>query len=411
MRSILRGERQRGQVLVIMALSMTALMGMTGVAIDLGYAYAHHREVQNAADVAAVVGAQALGRQIIYNKATPAQRLELSMLVPPYPTSLSIQNDMRYAAAATVPPYPDVSSTPAWPANAGGSVQMWFLTVDPTDATKAVRGCNMSACATIPADAVGVRVEATMMTETFFAKVMGFNTVNVWGSSASVLKPLKTMGGSGPFILCGGSVPGTDGAWLPNVTVPVPGVPGADATGVIMAPNPGPGSVHWQILDKSTNPPKVKPQFEGQVFRVGDNQLGKAGYGAGCGIDPNKWKGNADATPCTPVGSLPCTQASYNGSRAGPTVNSVGGMPGCSPTQITNCVTLLPIADSGNNAASPPTLNVVAWRAFYLTQVDAQSFNAELLPAAMATGIAITTTVIDPSDPGLFVVTGVADSY
>lgn len=425
MRSILRGERQPGQVLVIMALSMTALMGMTGVAIDLGYAYAHHREVQNSADVAAVVGAQALGRQIIYTKATPAQRIELNMLVPPYPTAVQIQNDMKYAAAASVPPYPDVTSTPNWPANAGGTVQMWFLVVDPTDATKAVRGCNMSSCAAIPPDAVGVRVEAEMRTNTFFAKVMGFNTVNVWASSAALLKPLGPSNSGGPFIVCGGSgTPGTEGAWLENVIIPLlpentpnpPGgvspVLGADATGVINIKTSGviTSSGNWQILDRSTNPPKVNPAFEGQKFRVGDQSLKNNGNAA-CGNNDSKWKGNADSTPCTPVNTLPCNQASTNGSRSGPQINVVGGMPGCNPGQIVNCVALLPIADSANNAANPITLRIVTYRAFYITQVDQNTFDGELLPAAMATGIALSGTVINPSDPGLFVVAGVSDSY
>jgi uncharacterized membrane protein len=52
--------RARGQVLVIMALALVGLMGITGVAVDMGYAYTHRREVQNAADAAALAAGNAM---------------------------------------------------------------------------------------------------------------------------------------------------------------------------------------------------------------------------------------------------------------------------------------------------------------------------------------------------------------
>src|SRR3954463_9245040 len=65
-RSLTPRTRERGQVAIIMALSFVALMGMVGTGIDLGLGYAHRREVQNAADSAAVAGALALGRHYQY---------------------------------------------------------------------------------------------------------------------------------------------------------------------------------------------------------------------------------------------------------------------------------------------------------------------------------------------------------
>ena len=51
---------ERGQTLVILALVITVLMLMAGLAIDVGMAYNERRDLQNAADAAALAGAQAL---------------------------------------------------------------------------------------------------------------------------------------------------------------------------------------------------------------------------------------------------------------------------------------------------------------------------------------------------------------
>jgi Flp pilus assembly protein TadG len=53
-------RRQRGQVIVLFVLSMVAIIPMVGLVIDGGSAYAQRRGEQNAADLAAVAGADAL---------------------------------------------------------------------------------------------------------------------------------------------------------------------------------------------------------------------------------------------------------------------------------------------------------------------------------------------------------------
>ena len=53
-------ERQRGQILVIFALSAVAIIAMVGLVIDGGSAFAQRRGQQNAADLAALAGADAL---------------------------------------------------------------------------------------------------------------------------------------------------------------------------------------------------------------------------------------------------------------------------------------------------------------------------------------------------------------
>ncbi len=53
-------KRESGQTLVVVALSMTVLMLMAGLAVDVGMAYNERRNMQNAADAAALAGAQQL---------------------------------------------------------------------------------------------------------------------------------------------------------------------------------------------------------------------------------------------------------------------------------------------------------------------------------------------------------------
>ncbi|MBI2764149.1 MAG: hypothetical protein HYX54_10510 [Chloroflexi bacterium] len=56
------GAATRGQVLVVFALGLTALLGAAGVAVDIGRFYSERRFLQNAADSAALAAANALIR-------------------------------------------------------------------------------------------------------------------------------------------------------------------------------------------------------------------------------------------------------------------------------------------------------------------------------------------------------------
>lgn len=62
-------RRQSGQSLVLIALLLPALLAVLALAIDGGYAYAQRRQMQNAADAAAVAGARAYALQNDVNAA------------------------------------------------------------------------------------------------------------------------------------------------------------------------------------------------------------------------------------------------------------------------------------------------------------------------------------------------------
>jgi Putative Flp pilus-assembly TadE/G-like len=58
--SRLRQEKESGQVVVLVAVMLVALLGFAAVAIDVGYAYYAQRSLQASADAAALAGAQGL---------------------------------------------------------------------------------------------------------------------------------------------------------------------------------------------------------------------------------------------------------------------------------------------------------------------------------------------------------------
>jgi hypothetical protein len=55
-------RREEGQTLVYVTLALIVLLGFVALAIDVGYAYGTRRHMQNAADAAALAGAQAICR-------------------------------------------------------------------------------------------------------------------------------------------------------------------------------------------------------------------------------------------------------------------------------------------------------------------------------------------------------------
>lgn len=68
-------QRQTGAVLVIVALSLFVIMGMAGLALDLGHLYLNKTRLQNAVDAAALAGARTLNDKlhVVTNPGNPAE--------------------------------------------------------------------------------------------------------------------------------------------------------------------------------------------------------------------------------------------------------------------------------------------------------------------------------------------------
>ena len=163
-----------GQVLVLFAFSMIAMMGMLGLATDAGYAYAQRRAMQNAADAAAEAGARIVAKAA-------------------YDSSLSAQSDVQALAAA----------------NAGGAA----TTVSCTYVNDA--GTSLGDCGnTVPSTATGVNVTVKETHNTFFIKVVpgAPKTVTTGATAQGNVQLMSTPPSDGPFIVCGVGSTTTKGA-------------------------------------------------------------------------------------------------------------------------------------------------------------------------------------------------------
>jgi Flp pilus assembly protein TadG len=365
-------RRQRGQVLILVAFAVTALIGMTGMAIDLGFAFAHRRQVQNAADAAALAGAHALSRYVIYTKIVAQGITPTSVGLPsinPYGTTSAIWQDATSAAAATsVLPNDDLgqnpTDTPTWPSG-GSTLHGWWIVAGGggTPPPNGTQGAPIDPPAgTPPGGAVGVQVRAVLRSPTTFMNIFGIDHLDVAASSRVVFKPQGK--GSGPFIVCGSS------AWKVSPT-------SQDGVNILTG-----------------NPPAVNfASYAGATFAVYTPQLNA--HNASCGAG-SQFKGRispAHAT-CDSTGGFPCTAYGDNGNTTAAVANVIAGLNGCIPGNTSNCVAQLLIADqftgTGCNGSSYLTCSfrIVTQACFYLTQQGSgtnTTVNGILLPTC-ATG-------------------------
>src|SRR5690349_14280603 len=82
-----RGER--GQTLVVVALLAAILIGILGLAVDVGYAYSERRQIQNAADASALNGAREMDAQISNGNQTGADN-QVLLAIKQYITAYNL---------------------------------------------------------------------------------------------------------------------------------------------------------------------------------------------------------------------------------------------------------------------------------------------------------------------------------
>ena len=157
----------RGQILILFAGALVGLIGMLGLATDLGYAFAERRTMQNAADAGAIAGAHAISKS---DPAAPSVVLG------------SIQQT-------------------AW-ANKIGSTHgtvTYCQYVDDTD--KELGPCSDK----VPATATGVHVTVKETHDTFFIGMIpgGPNTISTNATAIAHVQKLLAPPSDGPFLVCG----------------------------------------------------------------------------------------------------------------------------------------------------------------------------------------------------------------
>ncbi len=164
-------EGERGAVAVIVSIGLVALLALVGLVVDGGNAFSQRRQMQNAADAAALAGANALQQYrsttpkpsaaIIYSAAR-AKATENGAKASPFTCDL-----VRYDASG----------------NALGAVS-----------------CPTTSAGSVPSDAYKVRVNVESDHETMFMRVVGPDSFTARNTAAASVQRAAT--DSAPFLVC-----------------------------------------------------------------------------------------------------------------------------------------------------------------------------------------------------------------
>lgn len=171
-----RRDRPRGQIIVVAALAMVAIVGMTGLVIDGGSLFAQQRVAQNGADSAATAGALVIAENL-----GSAADIRTNQDVYDAIDAISIDNGLEDWTAE----YTDDFGEP--------------IGVTVTDGAGA-----------IPATASGIRAAGSRTVETTFSRVLGFDEIDATARATVVAGKLS-----------GECVADEDGCTLLPVTFPI----------------------------------------------------------------------------------------------------------------------------------------------------------------------------------------------
>jgi hypothetical protein len=299
----------RGQVIIMFALMLTGLLGMVGLAMDLGYSFSQRRNTQNAADAGALAGALAVLKQ------TNAQ---------PYVVNAVSGN--QFANSTTTPTVLSCNYVP--------------LTMK--DDSTGSPWTDLGTCtSTPPTGATGVHVHTRESHATFFIRILGINSITTTGVATAHVQILKPIPGDAPFIVCG------------SRTKPWTG-PSNAANAVLKKDNAA--ATGWSFNKNS----------DGIKYQIHGPQIEK------CGIQEGDFKGYAEGSDNAGL-PIPEYWNYSNGDKAGVINNDVNGINGCKagvPIPASGCVMFVPIAvddpEAEPNGPSDNRVWVVGLAAFFV---------------------------------------------
>ncbi|MCU1370980.1 MAG: Protein of unknown function rane [Ilumatobacteraceae bacterium] len=273
---------ERGAILIFMALSMTAILMVASIVIDGSQAYSQRRSMQNAADLSALAGARAL-------------------------------DAVKYAGAnwSTV----DAATRDLGEDNKAESVDCTVI----TNVGTAIGGCQQW-WAVISPIAAGVRVKATDVRTTTFAKLTGQETVTASATSSATIQTL--IGTGTPFVICGNAQVGG-----------------------------------YPILNRDNTINATTATAMGTV-ELQSAQVPTCGAGSA-------FKGKIADQDFTVPGWLHADNG--NGYEQDINAQVVGGTPCPTGGPFDDCDMLVPIADQGLGNGNDIQMHAVAWAVFHIT--------------------------------------------
>jgi Flp pilus assembly protein TadG len=170
-----RAKGDDGAILVFLALSMSVLLVIAALVLDGGSGYVQRRQMQNAADAAAMAGARALDR-------------------------------FRFPPSGTTPDYTTIATQVNTVAtNNGATTVVSCRLINFTEVNSAVDlgPCTSSVAAAL---AEGVRVTVSQTRTTYFGGITGRSTVTATTNAAALIQQLGTV--TAPFVICGNAALG-----------------------------------------------------------------------------------------------------------------------------------------------------------------------------------------------------------
>ena len=181
-------KSERGQMVVIVALALTTLIAMAGLVIDGGMALSNRRQVQNAADSAALAGTRVLGLDLKWRAVNAGNPSAPAAPFPNVDAAVcdAINNALAYNtnSAQTIAPIDCYAgSDDAW------YVEFGAFDADPEDDMRDVGRVGDG----VPALAQGVRVRGSGQSATFLMGVIGIDSIDV-GEEEQVQRRARTTG-------------------------------------------------------------------------------------------------------------------------------------------------------------------------------------------------------------------------
>ncbi len=180
-----RRESPHGQMLVIVAVGLTALIAMTGLIIDGGMALSNRRQLQNASDAASLAGTRVLGLDLKWRASGRPGTAPFAN--PDAAVCDAINNALSYNSSG-------VQAIAPIPCTGAGSPRAMYVDFNRQALGRVGNG--------IPSRAQGVQVQATGSTNTMLMGVVGISTMNVdTDATALVGPPALPIGQLMPFVV------------------------------------------------------------------------------------------------------------------------------------------------------------------------------------------------------------------
>jgi hypothetical protein len=159
-------KQERGQALIIIAISLVALAAFVGLAIDGGQLYTNRRKVQNGSDAAALAGTRLIAQYV--SKCEPG----------------SSGNDS--AVRTAVIEYARLNGVDYFAPE--GDIEAWY--VDKNEGRLGNVGAG-----SIPNTTTGVEVSLTMTATTSFMKLLGVDSMAASANAVAMTGPILQWGG------------------------------------------------------------------------------------------------------------------------------------------------------------------------------------------------------------------------